>query len=112
MQLINPTIAAERLDQQQAKFEAAFSAGTSFSKTDTPASSTLTGSQSDNLNTNLGVQMPLRTGGTLNFDLADSRFETDNIFSTLNPAFTSDFSASISQPLPQLAWSSPLHRRA
>jgi outer membrane protein len=99
VQLINPAIAAERLDQQQAKFEAAFSAGTSFSKTDTPTSSTLTGSQGDNLNTNLGVQMPLRTGGTLNFDVADSRFKTDNIFSTLNPAYTSDFSASISQPL-------------
>jgi outer membrane protein len=99
VQLINPAIAAERVDQQQAKFEAAFSAGTSFSKTDTPTSSTLSGSQGNSINTNLGVQMPLRTGGTLNFDLADSRYKTDNIFSTLNPAYTSDFSASISQPL-------------
>jgi outer membrane protein len=99
VQLINPAIAAERLDQQQAKFEAAFSAGTTFSKTDTPTSSTLTGSQGENINTNLGVQMPLRTGGTLNFDIADSRSQTNNMFSTLNPAYSSDFSASISQPL-------------
>jgi outer membrane protein len=99
VQLINPTISAKNVDQQQAKFEAAFSAGSTFSKTDTPTASTLSGSQGDSLNTNFGVQMPLRTGGTLNFDLADSRYKTDNIFSTLNPSFSSDFSASISQPL-------------
>ncbi|MFC1780974.1 TolC family protein [Planctomycetota bacterium] len=99
IQLIAPTIAAERVNQQETQFEAAFTANASFSKTDTPTSTTLSGSQGENSNVNLGVQVPLRTGGTVNFDIADSRSKTDNVFSTLNPSYRSDFTASISQPL-------------
>ena len=43
--------------------------------------------------------MPLRTGGTITFGAADNRIKTDNIFSTLDPAYTSDLAFSISQPL-------------
>jgi outer membrane protein TolC len=43
--------------------------------------------------------VPLRTGGTLQFSLPVNRFENNNAFSTLNPAYSSDFAASISHPL-------------
>jgi len=99
VQLINPAIAAERVNQQEAQFESAFSANINYMKTDTPTSTTLTGSQAENTSMDFGVQVPLRTGGTLNFNMADSRSETDVIFSTLNPSYGSDLSASISQPL-------------
>jgi outer membrane protein len=99
IQLINPAIAAERVSQEEARFEAAFSARATYSKTDTPTSTTLTGSQSENTNIDLGVEVPLRTGGTINFNLADVKGETNNIFSTLNPYYSSDFAASLSQPL-------------
>ena len=99
VQLINPAIAAERVSQQEAQFESAFSANINYIKTDTPTSTTLTGSQAENMSMDFGVQVPLRTGGTVNFNIADSRSETDLIFSTLNPSYSSDFSASISQPL-------------
>ncbi len=99
VQLIEPAIAAERVSEQEARFESAFYSNLTYSTTDTPTSTTLTGSQVDYSRVNLGVEVPLRTGGTLTFDIADSRTKTDSAFSTLNPAYVSDLSVSISQPL-------------
>jgi len=101
VQLISPAIAAERVDEEQAAFEAAFSTDLRFSKTDTPSATYLdeiSGSKVDYFRTGLGVEVPLRTGGTVTFDLADSRIKTD-AQTTFNPFFVSDFSASISHPL-------------
>jgi len=103
VQLISPAIAAERVSEEEAKFEAAFFTNTSYTKTDTPVSTRLAGSQVDYASTDLGVQVPLRTGGTLTFDIADRRVRTNTEFSAfsqaLNPEYSSDFSISISQPL-------------
>jgi outer membrane protein len=41
----------------------------------------------------------LRTGGTINLSLPFDRFETNNKFSTLNPAYTSNLQAGFSLPL-------------
>jgi outer membrane protein TolC len=98
-QLISPAIAAERISEEEARFEAALVSNLSYSKSDTPTSTTLAGSKVDTSNMDLGVRVPLRTGGTLTFDLADYRGKTNNIFSTLNPAYASDLSLSLSQPL-------------
>jgi len=102
VQLISPAIAAERVDEEQAAFEAAFSTNLSFSKTDTPTASFLdviSGSQVDYLRTGLGVQVPLRTGGDITFNLADNRIKTGSIYSVFDPSYSSDLSVSISQPL-------------
>jgi outer membrane protein TolC len=102
VQLISPAIAAERVDEEQAAFESAFSTNLIYSKTDTPISSELdviSGSQVDYFRTGLGVQVPLRTGGTIRFDLADNRVKTDATGIMFNPYFASDLSVSISQPL-------------
>ena len=100
-QLISPAIAAERVSEEEARFEAAFFSNLTYAKTDTPVASILdiTGSNVDYSLTNLGVQVPLRTGGTVTFDLADSRTKTDSAFSIFNPLYGSDASVSISQPL-------------
>ena len=100
-QLISPAIAAERVSEEEARFEAAFFSNLTYAKTDTPVASILdiTGSNVDYSLTNLGVQVPLRTGGTVTFDLADSRAKTDSAFSIFNPSYGSDASVSISQPL-------------
>ncbi len=101
VQLISPAIASEQVSEQEAAFEAAFSTNLIFSKTDTPSATALdvvSGSQVDYFRTGLGVQVPLRTGGTVTFDLADSRVKTD-AQATFNPYFISDLSVSISQPL-------------
>jgi len=59
VQLIAPAIAAQTVSEQEAKFEAAFVANASYSKTDTPTESTLSGSAVDASNVDLGVQIPL-----------------------------------------------------
>jgi outer membrane protein TolC len=101
VQLINPAIAAERVSQEEARFEAAFTASGGYGKTDTPQPSTLdiSGSNVDYSYSGLGVNVPLRTGGTVTFDIADNRTKTDSIWSTFNPSYGSDIALSISQPL-------------
>ena len=102
VQLINPAIAAERVSEQEAQFESVFSSNLTYSKTDTPRASFLddiSGSQVDYIATNLGVQVPLRTGGSVGFNLADSRAETGSEWSEFDPSYSSDLSVSITQPL-------------
>jgi len=102
VQLINPTIAAQRVTEEQAKFEAAFFTNVSFYGNNTPAVSYLdqiTGSKVDFLRTDLGVRLPLQTGGTVTFDVVDSRTQTDAELTVFNPYYSSDLSLSISQPL-------------
>jgi outer membrane protein len=101
VQLINPSIAREEIRQEEAKFDATFTGNVNYAKTDTPTASTLdiAGSRVDSASVDLGVSIPLRTGGTLSFDIADRRTKTDSLWSVFNPSYDSDFSASISQPL-------------
>ncbi|MHC4494693.1 MAG: TolC family protein, partial [Planctomycetota bacterium] len=101
VELINPAIAAERISEQEARFEALFRANAGFGKTDTPVPSTLdiAGSNVDYSYSGLGVSVPLRTGGTVNFDMTGNRAKTDSIFSIFNPSYSSDMSVSLSQPL-------------
>jgi outer membrane protein len=102
VQLISPAIAAERVSEEEAKFEAAFFSNINYSKTDMPGVSFLdeiTGSQADSARTDLGVQVPLRTGGTVTFNLADRRTKTNAANIYFNPYYGSGLSASISQPL-------------
>jgi outer membrane protein len=98
-QLISPAIAAKLVSQEEAKFEAVFFSNASLTKTDTPTSTTLEGSSVDSRSMNMGVELPLKTGGSFTFNMADNRTETDHAYSTLNPAYTTDTSLSISQPL-------------
>ncbi len=102
VQLINPAIAAERLTEEEARFEAVFFTNLNYGRTDTPSVSFLdeiSGSNVEYLRTDLGVQMPLRTGGAITFDLADQQVETDAEGTRFNPYNTSDLSLSVSQPL-------------
>ena len=101
VQLINPAIAAERVSEEEARFEAEFFSNVSFSKTDRPVAYTLdiSGSQADSFGTDLGVRVPLRTGGTVTFDIADRRTKTDSAYTAFNPSYDSGLSLSISQPL-------------
>jgi len=99
VELVSPTIAAKRVSEEEARFEAALFSNVNYSKTDTPISTQLEGSQVEAANVDLGVHVPLRTGGTLTFDLVDNRTKTDNVFATLDPAYTSAGIFSISQPL-------------
>lgn len=103
VQLINPAINGESVKQEEAKYEATFSGTANYKKSETPTATLLEGasgtSSSQTGYVNLGVDLPLRTGGTLSFDFLDYRNKTNSTWSTLNPSYTTDFTASISQPL-------------
>jgi len=101
VQLINPTIASEGVNQEEARFEALFYSNLAYQKTDRPPASDtyLASSTSDNSQVNLGVQMPLRTGGSITFDIADNRSKSNSESAFFNPAYSTDLTVSISQPL-------------
>src|SRR5207244_7601641 len=52
--------------------------------------SKLESSQAESISVDPGIRIPLRTGGVVQFSLPMSRFETNNQFSTLNPAYTAE----------------------
>jgi len=97
--LIDPTIAAERVNQEEARFESAFTLRGDWVNIDAPTATSLVGSQSENRRIVPGLTIPMRTGGTVTVDLPISKSEDNNSFSTLNPAYTSDLQFSISHPL-------------
>jgi outer membrane protein len=99
VELVNPSIAKTTLTEEQARFEALFTSNINFAKNDAATFTRLDASQSENLNADVGVTVPLQTGGILKFDVPVNRFKTNNEFSILNPSYSSDFVASLSQPL-------------
>jgi outer membrane protein TolC len=103
VQLIEPVLAAERISEAEAQFEATFSANVNYTKTNQPTASTLEieGNERDTLGAGLGVSIPLRTGGEINVNLIDYASETDSEFAIYNPTYNNSLSASISQPLLQ-----------
>ncbi len=97
--LIAPTIAAERLSEEEARFEAVFTLNASLNNNDNATASALASGESTTRSITPGVTIPLRTGGSLSITLPVSRFESDNAFSFLNPSYTSDLNFSLSHNL-------------
>ncbi|MGJ8637169.1 MAG: TolC family protein [Phycisphaerales bacterium] len=97
--LIAPEIAAQRVNQELAAFESAFTLSASWNETDAPTASTLVGSQARNQSITPGVRIPLMTGGEISVTAPINRSSTNNAFSTLNPAWTSDLQVSLSHNL-------------
>ena len=99
VELLNPSIARTSLTEEQARYEALFTANASFDKTDAAVATQLTGAQTDSRQLDAGLTLPLQTGGTLRFNAPLGRFETDNQFTLLNPAYSTSPGVTISQPL-------------
>lgn len=97
--LLNPTIAQQSVSAEEGRFESVFTTRALWRQTDAPTSSELEGSQVKDQFIEPGVRIPLRTGETISVGLPIDRTETNNQFSTLNPAYSSDLAFSISQPL-------------
>jgi len=97
--LFDPTIAAATVAEEEAVFEAVFTASARRSRTDTPTASQLSSSTATIDDFDLGVDIPLRTGGRVDVNLPINRTKTSNIFATLNPSYNTDLRVSLSQPL-------------
>jgi len=99
VEIVSPEISAAELDAEEAKFESVFFAGGRRVNTDAPTSLGTEGSRSTFDSYEAGIDVPLRTGGSARVSFPLTESETNNPFSTLNPAYTSDLRFSISQPL-------------
>jgi len=97
--LVAPAIAQASVDREEAKFEATFRGSFLRSRTDSPSAVATEGSRVDFTRYEVGVDLPLRTGGSISLNLPTSKLETDNPFSLLDPSYTADLAFSISQPL-------------
>src|SRR5262245_48466133 len=97
--VVDPAIAAERVSQEDARFESAFNLRALWGEFDSATASQLTSAQSRLVQVEPSVTIPMRTGGTVSVGLPMAYNRTDNTFATLNPAYTSDLEFSISHPL-------------
>jgi outer membrane protein len=77
VQLIDPTIAAKNVSAEEAKFESSFFTNLTYNVTEPPDANGLS-QRTKTQTTDLGVQVPLQTGGTVKFDLADNKV-TQNV---------------------------------
>jgi len=99
VQLLNPAISRTGLSEEEAQFESTFTLDANYAVVDQPTASELNATEAKSLSVTPGVNIPLLTGGTIRLAAPFNRFETNNQFSTLNPAYESDVSATLSQPL-------------
>jgi outer membrane protein TolC len=97
--VVNPTLAAQQVSAEDAKFESAFTLGTQYSSTDEPTSSALESAEANQLIIDPGVRIPLRTGGTVTVDLPMEKDSSNNAFTTLNPAYVTNARVSLSHEL-------------
>jgi len=100
-QLIAPTLAQESLNQERAKFEAAFSSGINYYKGDSPSLSRLESNQQDQMTITTGIAAPLVTGGTASLNTTDNRWHSDNPFVNLDTSYSPRAAMSLTQPLLQ-----------
>jgi outer membrane protein TolC len=99
VELFNPSLAEQAVDIEEAKFESTLTGSFRRTSIDSPSSVATEGSQSTIDDADLGVRIPLRTGGTATVNFPMNRTSTNNPFSLLDPAYSADVRFSISQPL-------------
>jgi outer membrane protein len=97
--LVSPSIAAESVTEEEARFEALFFSDASFSKTDdfSPGAGA---SGSEGVALDPGLRLPLVTGGTFSLDFPMVRGES----SGYGRSYTTDARWRLSQPLMRNAW--------
>lgn len=101
VQLIAPAIAAKRVSEEEAKFESSFFTNLSYKDVKEPTSVLVEeATMYKSFGVDLGVDMPLKTGGKVTFDIADTRTKTP-FDPTLPVSYSAVTSLSITQPLLQ-----------
>lgn len=94
VELLDPSIAAETITEEQAQFESLFFSNLGHEELDVPDGTLDKTSGGD-----VGVAIPLRTGGELTIELGYERFHTTNEQVDPDTSHNTDFSFSISHPL-------------
>ncbi|MEM1184691.1 MAG: TolC family protein [Planctomycetota bacterium] len=97
--LVAPEIAAERVNEEQGRFEAVLFGNFQSNETDDAVALSTQTAGSRSYFFQPGVRVPLRTGGQFEVQTTWLRNLNNNPFATLNPAYTTDFEVSITQQL-------------
>lgn len=95
----DPTLANERLSAERARFEAVFTTDARYARLDQATSSQLSSAQVEQSSVTPGVRIPLQLGGSVSLGLPFERSATNNQFSTLDPAYSTNPFAAWEQPL-------------
>ena len=94
-----PAISRAQLVQAEAAFDAAFFLDFTYNNTDQPSPSELASNQSDARSYTAGIRQLLPTGTRVSTSVGQNRTQTDLQFATINPAYSTSFVASFTQPL-------------
>ncbi|MBZ0172374.1 MAG: hypothetical protein K8E66_08350, partial [Phycisphaerales bacterium] len=97
--LIAPTIDAERINEEQGRYEALLFANAQYADRDDAVALQTESNKSKFAFFQPGVRVPLRTGGSAEVRAPMARSKTDNRFALLNPAYTTDLEFSLSHNL-------------
>lgn len=97
--LVNPSISAAALREEEAKFESVFRPSVFYAENDAPTLDRTATNSQDTVRVGAGVSIPLRTGGRASVDFSESYQQTDNPFFTLNSAYAPSIDLQLSQPL-------------
>jgi len=93
------SIAQDNIPIARAAFRPVFSANTSKSSTRTAFDDGIAATRSDSVDAGVGVSQRLLLGTQIGVDVQNNRFNSDPALDALNPAYTSDLTLSIRQPL-------------
>ncbi len=99
---LNSEVAATRVPQARAVFDPSFSMEATTSHAQPGEGNLLSGSltpASDSVNWSSGVKARLISGATASLDFKNSRAESNSIFVTLDPQYTSSLLFTLTQPL-------------
>jgi outer membrane protein TolC len=99
---LNAIVARLKVQEEAAAWDTIFDASVGGGEENLPARSQLAGANivdTDNLNFSLGLQQPLRTGGTFGIALRTDRTFSNSSFATINPAYDTAFEFTLTLPL-------------
>ncbi len=100
VQLIEPSIAAAQVSEEEAKFEWAFFSNLNYRDLRQPTYQTADqASTLESTAIDMGVQIPLRTGGMVTFNVADTKTSTTYPGASLPTFYDEQATISISHPL-------------
>ncbi len=99
VEVLNPAIAATSISEEEARFESTLRGSVNRAELDSPNALATVGSMAEATTWDVGLDIPLATGGTLSVDFPVNNTSTNNIFATINPAVSAGIDLSLSQPL-------------
>lgn len=99
VELLNPTIARTALTAEQARFEAVFFSSVNYASSRTLTGPGTAGPRVDELTPDVGLQIPLRTGGLIRIDEPFDQVHTHEVPAGPRTVYETGPQVSINQPL-------------